>query len=177
MPNDNIKVLSYFLIRHTISQVLIAWSFWLQIARFSINCNQKNGGKKNMQWMLLHVTMSLLLKRSTRVFISTVRYNRIELKSKVNLPTPSHVQLSPNILREVNQAVTAMLECDKAGNQAKRSKKKKYNTSFTPEYCAAVGWYTAVACPLSNLQSLQSQSGLFSIIRNRLDTYSKPNLE
>ena len=71
---------------------------------------------------------TLLLKCSTLVLISTVRYKHVELlivdmsirrhfKSKVYLPTPSHAQLSPNILRElVNQAVTATLGRDEAGN-------------------------------------------------------------
>ena len=64
-------------------------------------------------------------------------------KSTVNLPTPSQAQLSPNVLREVNRAVTAALEREGAGNQAKRGKKRKYNASFTPEDRAAIGRYAA----------------------------------
>ena len=64
-------------------------------------------------------------------------------KSTVNLPTPSQAQLSPNVLREVNQAVTAALEREEAGNQAKQGKKRKYNASFTPEDRAAIGRYAA----------------------------------
>ena len=33
-----------------------------------------------------------------------------------------------------------------------------------------------MACPLGNSQSLESQSGLYSAIRNRLTTQSKPDL-
>ena len=132
----------------------------------------------------------------------SVQYNHVQLsivemsirryfKSTVNLPTPSQVQLSPNVLREVNQAVTAALEREEAGNQAKQGKKLKYNASFTPEDCAAIGRYEAengnaaeplakiegVACPLGNSQSFESQSGLYTTIRNRLTTHSKPNLQ
>ena len=64
-------------------------------------------------------------------------------KSTVNLPIPSQAQLSPNVLREVNQAVIAALEREKVGNQAKRGKKRKYNASFTPEDRAATGRYAA----------------------------------
>ena len=79
-----------------------------------------------------------LLECATRVFISTITSIaemsiRRYFKSAVNLPTPSQAQLSPNVLREVNQAVTAALEREEAGNQAKRGKKRKYNASFTPE--------------------------------------------
>ena len=42
----------------------------------------------------------------------------------------------------MNQAVTAALEREEAGNQAKRGKKRKYN-AFTPEDRAAIGRYTA----------------------------------
>ena len=133
-----------------------------------------------------------LLECATRVFISTITSIaemsiRRYFKSAVNLPTPSQAQLSPNVLREVNQAVTAALEREEAGNQAKRGKKRKYNASFTPEDRAAIGRYAAengnaaakiegVACPLGNSQSLKSQSGLYSAIRNRLTTQSKPGL-
>jgi len=37
----------------------------------------------------------------------------------------------------VNQEVKAALECKEAGRQA--TKKRKYNTSFTPEDHAAIG--------------------------------------
>ena len=40
---------------------------------------------------------------------------------------------------------------------------------------AKVG-HEGVACPLSNSQSLESQSGLYSTIRNRLTTHSKPDV-
>ena len=96
----------------------------------------------------------------------------------------------------MNQAVTAALEREEAGKQAKQSKKQKYmyNASFTPEDRAAIGRYAAengnvaasqatplakiegVACPLGNSQSLESQSDLYSAIRNRLTTQSQPDL-
>ena len=41
---------------------------------------------------------------------------------KVNLPTPSQMQLSSNILREANQAVTAVLKHEEVGNQASKVK-------------------------------------------------------
>ena len=56
-----------------------------------------------------HVQLSI-------VEMSIHRYFR----SKVNLPTPSQAQLSPNVLREVNQAVTAALEREELGNQASK---------------------------------------------------------
>ena len=69
------------------------------------------------------------------VEMSICRY----FKATVNLPTPSQAQLSPNVIREVNQAVTAALEREEApGNQVKRGK-KNYNASFMPEDCAANG--------------------------------------
>ena len=119
----------------TIGRVLIVRFFWLWIASFSIPRNQKKCRKTNTQWIILQVTSPLLLKRSTYVLICTVWHNHVHLtiiemsihryfKSKVNLPTPSQVQLSPNVLREVNQAVTAALECEKLGNQASKEKEK-----------------------------------------------------
>ena len=71
----------------------------------------------------------LLLERSTRVLNCTVRYNRVQLssvemsihryfKSKVNLPTTIQAQLSPNVVIEVNQAVTAAIERKESRNQA-----------------------------------------------------------
>ena len=74
-------------------------------------------------------------------------------KSTVNRPTPSQAQLSSNVLREVNQAVTAALEREEVGNQAKQGTKWKHNASFTPEDGAAIGRYVAkvegVACPFA----------------------------
>jgi len=52
-------------------------------------------------------------------------------KPTVNLPTTSHVQMSPSVLKRVNQEAKAALEREEAGRQA--NKKHKYNTSFTPE--------------------------------------------
>ena len=43
------------------------------------------------------------------------------------LPSSSQVQMPPTILHEVNEAVTAALD------EEKRGKKRKYNTSYTPE--------------------------------------------
>ena len=134
----------------TVGRVLIVRFFWLQIASFSIPCNQKNCTKKNTEWIILHVTLPLLHKCSTHVLICMVRYNQVQLliikmsihryfKSKLNLPTPSHAQLSPNVLREVNQAVTAALEHEELGNQAQQGKKQKYNMSFMTKDCTATG--------------------------------------
>ena len=53
------------------------------------------------------------------------------------------MQLSPNVLREVNEAVIAALEHEEAGNQAKQGKSKKYDVSFTPENRTATGQYAA----------------------------------
>ena len=64
-------------------------------------------------------------------------------KSAVNLLTPSQAQLPPNVVREVNQAVTAALEREGAENQAKRGQKRMYNASFAPEDRAAIGRYAA----------------------------------
>ena len=77
---------------------------------------------------MLHVNSPLLLKRSTRVLFCTAQYDHVQLsivemsihryfKSKVNLQTPSQAQLLPNVLREVNQAVTTVLEGEESGNQ------------------------------------------------------------
>ena len=63
-------------------------------------------------------------------------------KQKSNLPTSSQTQLPPNILKEVNQAVTAAL-----GREEERSPragtKRKYTKSFTPEDQAKIGRYAA----------------------------------
>ena len=137
----------------TVGQVLIARIFWLRIAIFSTLRNQKNRTKKHTQWIILLMTSPLLLKCSTCVLICTVWYNHVHLsihhyfKSKVNLPTPSQVQLSPNVLREVNQAVTAALEREEFGKQA--SKVKSDSTMCLS--CLRSGvLLEGVACPLGN---------------------------
>ena len=170
--------------KSTGGRVLIVRFFWLRIASFDIPRNQKNRMKKIMQWIILHIILPLLLKRSTRVLICTVWYNHIQLsiveisiyqyfKSKVNLSTPSQMQLSPNVLREVNQAVTAALECEELGNQASKVKSE----STTCLSCLKIALLLeCVACPLGNLQSLESQSGLYSNICNCLAMHSKPVL-
>ena len=53
------------------------------------------------------------------------------------LPSSSQVQMPPTILHEVNEAVTAALD------EEKRGKKRKYNTSYTPEDRADIGRYAA----------------------------------
>ena len=64
------------------------------------------------------------------------------IKSTVNLPTTSQAQMSQEILKEVNQVVKAALErAEETGNQGKTGKKRKYNTSFTPEDRAVIGRY------------------------------------
>ena len=134
-----------------------------------------------MKWIILSVTLLLLLQRSTHVLICTVKYNHVQLsvvelsihryyRSKINLPKPSQVQLSPNVLREVNHAVTAVLECEELGNLA--SKVKSESTT-------RLSWLRirllleGVASPLGNSQLLQSQCGLYSVICNGLTVYSK----
>ena len=77
--------------------------------------------------------------------------------------------MSPEILKEVNQAVKVAFECEEeTGNQGKRGKKRKYNTSFTPEDCAVM--------PSSIALSLDSQYGLYSIIHICLTAQLKPVL-
>ena len=50
--------------------------------------------------------------------------------------------MSPEILKEDNQAVKAALElAEETGNQDKRGKKWKYNTPFAPEDGAVIGRY------------------------------------
>ena len=77
--------------------------------------------------------------------------------------------MSPEILKDVNQAVKAALEhAEETGNQGKRGKKWKYNTSFTPEDRAVM---------LSSIAlSLDSQYGFYSIIHICLTAQSKPVL-
>ena len=130
------------------------------------------------------MTLPLLLKRSTHVFISMVQYNPVQLlivemsihwyfKSEVNLPMPSQAQLSSNVLKTVNQAVTAVLECEELGNQASKVK----NESTMCLSCLRVALLLeGVAFSLDSLQSLESQSGLYSAIRNCLTRHSKPIL-
>ena len=125
-----------------------------------------------------------MLKRSTCVLICTVWYNHVQLsiiemsihrhfKSKVNLLIPSQVQLSPNVLREVNQVVTAVLEREELGNQASKVKRE----STTCLSCLRITLLLeGVACPLGNSQLLELQSGLYSAICNRLTMHSKPVL-
>ena len=111
--------------------------------------------------------MPAFLARSTRLFINKVRYNHIEVslvetsfrryfKSKFNLPTPSRAYLSPNVFREVKQAVTTAIKRAMAGNQAKRGRRRKYDASLKLDYRAAIRQYAAVACPLGSSQSLDS---------------------
>ena len=171
---------------NTVGRVLIARFFWLGIESFSIPHNQKNRRKKNMQWIILHVTSLLLLKHSTPVLICTVRYNHVQLligemsihryfKSEVNPPTPSQAQLSPNVLREVNRAVLAALEREELRNQASKVKSE----STMPLWCLRILLLLeGVVCSLGNLQSLELQStcSLFSTIHNCLTMHSKPVL-
>ena len=63
-------------------------------------------------------------------------------KQKFNLPTSSQTQLPTNVLREVNQAVTASLGCEEERNQ-RAGTKRKYTKSFTPEDQAKIGRYAA----------------------------------
>ena len=94
--------------------------------------------------------------------------------SKVNLPTPSQAQLSPNILREMNPAVTAVFEREELGNQARKVKSE----STKRLSCLRIALLLAdVACPLDNSQSLELRSGLYSTIHNRLTMHSKPVLQ
>ena len=128
------------------------------------------------------MTLPLLLKRSTCVPICTVQYNQLSIiemsshryfKSKLNLPTPSQVQLSPDVLREGNQGVTAALEREELGNQASKVKSE----STTHLSCLRIALLLeSVACSLGNLQSLESLSGLYSAIRICLTMHSKPVL-
>ena len=83
------------------------------------------------------------------------------------------MQLSPNIRREVNQAVTAALEHEELGHQD--SEVKSESTTHL-SYLRIVLLQEGVPCLLGNSQSLELQSGLYSAIRNRLATYSKPVL-
>ena len=82
--------------------------------------------------MLYNVRVETIIEMSIRCYF----------QPRANLPTPSQVQMSPSMLKEVNQAVTAVLDCE-GGNQDKRGKKRKYSTSFTPEDHAAIGRYAA----------------------------------
>ena len=82
-------------------------------------------------------------RRSPRLAVEIEMSLRQYFNLTVNLPTLSQAQLSPNILREVNRTVTAALEHEEAGNQAKRGKKCKYNASFTPEDRTAIWQYAA----------------------------------
>ena len=50
------------------------------------------------------------------------------------------MQLSPNVLQEVNQAVRALQPKENGG---RRASKRKYTTSFTPEDCARIGKYAS----------------------------------
>ena len=52
-------------------------------------------------------------------------------KPASSLPSSSQTDLPANVLLEVNQAVTAVLQGKEAGTQGGR--KRKYTTTFTPE--------------------------------------------
>ena len=60
-------------------------------------------------------------------------------KPVTKLPSHSQTDLPANVLRDVNQAVTAVLQRE-AGSQQTR-KKRKYTKSLTPEDCALIGKY------------------------------------
>ena len=64
-------------------------------------------------------------------------------KPAVALSTASQTQLSPAVLREVNQAVTTALQREEARSPSQGARKRKYDTSFTPEDRAAIGKYAA----------------------------------
>ena len=122
----------------TVGQVLIARFLWLWITSFSILHNQKNRRKKKTQWIIIHMTSPLLLTCSTRVLIC--------------------MQLSPNVLKEVNQAVTAVLGREELGNQASKVKSK---STMCLSYLRIALLPEGVACPLGNSQWLELQSGLY----------------
>ena len=60
-------------------------------------------------------------------------------KPVTKLPSHSQTELPANVLRDVNQAVTAVLQRE-AGSQQTR-KKRKYTKSLTPEDRALIGKY------------------------------------
>ena len=84
----------------------------------------------------------LLIRQPRGICCRVSEMNRRYFKPTVNLPTTSQAQMSPEILKEVNQVVKAGLErAEETGNQGKRGKKQKYNISFTPEDRAVTGRY------------------------------------
>ena len=70
---------------------------------------------------------------------------RCYFQPSTHLPTSNQTELSPNMLREVNQAVTAALQREEEGSQphSQRIRKRKYTTTFTPEDRASIGKYTS----------------------------------
>ena len=63
-------------------------------------------------------------------------------KPMSSLPKSSQTQLPTNVLREVNQAVTASLGCEEE-RSLRAGTKRKYTKSFTPEDRAKIGRYAA----------------------------------
>ena len=89
-------------------------------------------------------------------------------KPTMNLPTTCQAQMSPEILKKVNQAMKAALEsAEETGNQDKKGKKQQY-TSFTPEDRAIIGQYAieqgnAETTPLAIIEGVACRLAL----RNR----------
>ena len=154
--------------------------------KFLDTSQSKESQEEEYPTIILHMTLPFLLKRSTRVHICMVQYYHIQLsiiemsihqcfRSKLNLLTLSQVQLLPNVLREVNQAVTAALERKELGT--KPSKVHATSESTCLSCLRIVLLLEGLACSLGSSQSLESQFCLYSTIRNHLTTQSKPVLQ
>ena len=89
-------------------------------------CDHAPSAQAHAQMHFSHVFLTFV-RRSSRLAIEIEKSLHRYFKSTVNLPTPSQAQLLPNVLREVNRTVTAVLEREEVGNLAKLVKKRKYN--------------------------------------------------
>jgi len=56
-----------------------------------------------------------------RTILNTIVFRQY-FKPMVNPPTTSQVQMSPSVLKRVNQEVKAALECEEAGRQATKKR-------------------------------------------------------
>ena len=152
----------------TIDRVLNARFFWLEIASFYTRRNQKNHSKKNMQWIRLRVTTPLLLK----CVLAIANMHAFSISRMFDLLACMSVQLliveiEPLILQTNYQPANTQ-------PSATVAPVARYSINSPPHTSTAN--IDGVAFSFGNSQSLELQTGLYSTIRNRLTTHSKPNL-
>ena len=85
-------------------------------------------------------------------------------QASINLPTPSQAQLSLNVLWEVNQAVTAALQCLEAGSQAKRGMKQNHTIPYSRKFLNGTNFCILRTCGKSaKIKTYTNSKGISEI--------------